>query len=161
MMAEDKVDELINDCIAKPVWDLIHTDKFENATLEEIEALFDRNFFPEGWLDPRPPKKKLKLSVKSRFASPADDQKFSEAAAKHLLRKKMHMIHALLSSHPPPLRSVFLVLIDRLSKESSNFLPSGIVHSTSPVLTCDFPVILTVFALFNHWQLLVLLTFTG
>ena len=122
-MAEDKVDELINGCIAKPVWDLIHTDKFEKTTLEEIEALFDPNFVPEGWLDPRPPKKKLKLSVKSRFASPADDQKFSEAAAKHLLRKKMHMIHALLSSHPPPLRSVFLVLIDSSQSHPAIFCP--------------------------------------
>ena len=66
--------------IAKPVWDLIHTDKFENTNLEEIEAFIDPNFVPEGWLDPRPAKKKLKLSNKSRFASPVDDQKFSEAA---------------------------------------------------------------------------------
>ena len=76
----DMEDVLIDECIAKPVWDQIHTEKFENATLEEVEAFLDESFLPEGWLDP--PKKKLKLSLKSksRFASPTDKEKFSEAA---------------------------------------------------------------------------------
>ena len=60
-----------------------HTDRFENATLEEIEAFLDSNSVPEGWLDDLdPPKKKLKLSLKSsksRFAS-VDEQKFTDSA---------------------------------------------------------------------------------
>ena len=81
---EEKVEELIDGCISKSVWDKIHTDRFENATLEEIEAFLDPNSVPERWLDDLdPPNKKLKLSQviqvkssKSRFASVDEQQKF-------------------------------------------------------------------------------------
>ena len=79
--SKDMEDVLIDECIAKPVWDQVHTERFENATLKEVEALnLADSFLPEGWLDP--PKKKLKFSLKSksRFASPTDKEKFSEAA---------------------------------------------------------------------------------
>ena len=79
-MAGSSASKLEDECISKPVWDHIHTERFENASLEKVEALLDESFVPEGWLDP--PKKKIKLSLKSksRFASPTDKEKFSEGA---------------------------------------------------------------------------------
>ena len=50
--------------------DMRQRTRFENASLEAIEATLDPNFVPEGWLDPlplTPLKKKLKLSLVERW----------------------------------------------------------------------------------------------
>ena len=56
-MAEKLVEpfeELVGGCFSKSIWDQMcaNMPDLENATLEEIEALLDPEFVPEGWLDP-------------------------------------------------------------------------------------------------------------
>ena len=47
--------------------DMRQRARFENASLEAVEATLGSNFMPEGWLDPlTPPTKKLKLSLNNK-----------------------------------------------------------------------------------------------
>ena len=99
---EERREEFIGGCIAPEVWKDIQSscEWLENATPEELNATLNRNFVPDGILSsegedmPKPPSKKLKLSLPkktkalqeatnmetSRFAYPVFEEAFEKAA---------------------------------------------------------------------------------
>ena len=83
-------------CISRKIWDEFAPTfpHIHDYTLEEVEAVLDPKFVPPGFLDPDPPKQKLRLSLSkstskttekpvpstSRFAVPVSNEQFTEAA---------------------------------------------------------------------------------
>ena len=85
-MVENNETDLINGCIYRKVSDGF-VPSFHDYIPEEVNTLLGPNFVLCGWLNPEPPKKKLRLSLKttqklvssSRFAVPVSKEQFTEA----------------------------------------------------------------------------------
>ena len=89
-------EDLINGSISRGIWDKLAPAfaRIQESTIEEVVPLLDPNFVQAGFLDPKPPKKKLRLSLSksasktmekplpstSQFTDIVSNEQFAEAA---------------------------------------------------------------------------------